>query len=293
MAKAKRENISAIIVTYNSGQVIEACLKALQTANIKSIIIDNASNDDCIEIAKNYTKEIIINKKNQGFGRANNIGANHAKADWLLFINPDLVIENDGIDALISAANSYENIGILGPRIIEADGRLFLQSRSLLAPKVLNNAREIMPNGDCSVPFLSGACMMVRREIFQKIGGFDENIFLFYEDDDLCRKMNDNGFCNIFVNSAIAKHGRGKSSRTQKGQVFRVRYHLAWSKIYISRKYNLRINPVADLVKNGAKYALSLISFNQKRQERYGGFFFGTLDGMKNKSALKREGIIP
>lgn len=134
--------------------------------------------------------------------------------------------------------------------------------------------------------------MLVQRDIFLGIGGFDENIFLFYEDDDLCRKAMDNGYCNIFVNSAIVRHGRGKSSRPKSGQAFKARYHLAWSKIYISNKYNLPQNPISDLAKNGAKWLLAAMVFNSKRKERYGGSFMGTLDAHRRKSALAREGII-
>lgn len=154
MAKIDKPNVCAIIVTYNSGHIIENCLLGLKSASIDIIVVDNASNDNTIEIAKKYGAQIISNQKNQGFGRANNIGANAAKSEYLLFINPDIEIYLDAIKALLNAAETYENAGIIGPRIIEEDGRLFLQPRSLLSPNHLNNAREILPNGDCSVPFL-------------------------------------------------------------------------------------------------------------------------------------------
>ncbi len=291
MTQKADRNVCAIIVTYNSGHIIENCLLGLKSASIDIIVVDNASTDNTIEITENLGVHTIKNEINQGFGRANNIGARATNCEFLLFINPDLEIESAAIDALLDAAQKYDNAGIIGPSIIEENGRLFLQSRSLLSPDHLNNAREILPNGDCSVPFLSGACMLVRRDIFFEIGGFDEKIFLFYEDDDLCRKACDKGYANIFVKDAIAKHGRGKSSRAKKGQAFKARYHLAWSKIYICRKYGLQTRFGMDLVKNGAKWLLASIVFNAKGKERYGGSFIGALDALRGKSALKHEGI--
>ena len=293
MTKKDKPSVCAIVVTYNSGHIIENCLRGLKSAAIEIIVVDNASTDNTIAIAQSLGVKAIKNEINQGFGRANNIGARATNCEYLLFVNPDLEIQNAAMNALLIAAQSYNNAGIIGPRIVEDDGRLFLQPRSLLSPDYLNHAREINPIGDCSIPFLSGACMLLERDIFFEIGGFDENIFLFYEDDDLCRKALDRGYCNIFVNNAVVHHGRGKSSRVQKGQTFKTRYHLAWSKIYICRKYGLKDSFGLDLLKNGAKWLLAAISFNAKRKERYGGSFMGALHALQGKTALRREGIIP
>lgn len=286
-----KEDISAIIVSYESAHIIGRCLELLEAAKIKSIVVDNASQDDTARIAVGHGAQLIANDKNQGFGRANNIGAAAVQTDWILFVNPDLEIDEKAIDALLHAANNYENIGILGPKIIENDGRLFLQPRSLLSPHHLNQAREISPIGDCCIPFLSGACMMMRRELFFEIGGFDSDIFLFYEDDDLCAKVSKIGLSLIYVDQAVVKHGRGKSSKAKHGHIFRVRYHLAWSKIHISRKYGLKQNPWLDIAKNGIKYFFAIISLSTKRQERYGGSFKGALDAVFNKSAIAKENL--
>ena len=80
---------------------------------------------------------------------------------------------------------------------------------------------------------------MMRRAVFLDLGGFDENIFLFYEDDDLCRRVADRGRALIHVHGAEALHGRGRSSAPEPGRVFRSRWHQAWSRAYVSRKYGL------------------------------------------------------
>lgn len=284
-------NICAIIITFNSGEVIDACLKNLLEIGVKPLVIDNNSSDNTLEIVKSLNVDFIKNEKNQGFGRANNIGAKNTNAEWLLFINPDLEIKKPAFDEFMKAIENYPNAGMYGPKIIEPDGRVFLQPRSLLSPEFLNKAKTINAIGDCAVPFLSGACMLIKCEIFNKIGGFDENIFLFYEDDDLCRKLMDKGLSLIYIHEAVVNHLRGGSSRKLKGHSQKVRYHLAWSKFYISKKYSVKYNPYPDLIKNGFKYLLALISFNEKRIERYGGSFYGMLAAINGKTALEKEGL--
>ncbi len=97
-------------------------------------------------------------------------------------------------DALLAAAEAYPDAGLFAPRIVEPDGRFFFQPRSLLAPYLTNPGGKLHPpEADACAPFLSGACLMVRRDLFLALGGFDPNIFLFYEDDDLCRRIADGG----------------------------------------------------------------------------------------------------
>lgn len=251
------------------------CVNALNKNRIKSLVVDNASIDDTIEIAhKNYA-EVIKNKENLGFGRANNIGARACDAKWLLFINPDAVVGADFRSQINAAIEKYPQAKIFGPQIIEEDGRIFVQPRSILSPSHLNNGKKFSPEGDCCLPFLSGACLLVEREKFLELGGFDENIFLFYEDDDLCRKFCDQNLMPIYLHHAKVWHGRGKSSSESLEKIYKVRYHLAWSKIYISKKYGLEINLGSELLKLRIKYWLSKLSGNKKRQNHY----LGSIDG--------------
>lgn len=118
-------NICAIIITFNSGEVIDSCLKNLLEIGIKPLVIDNNSSDNTLEIVKSLNVDFIKNEKNQGFGRANNIGAKNTNAEWLLFINPDLEIKKPAFDEFMKAIENYPNAGMFGPKIIEPDGRVF------------------------------------------------------------------------------------------------------------------------------------------------------------------------
>ncbi len=175
---------------------------------------------------------------------------------------------------------------------MEPDGRFFYQPRSLLAPYLTNpSGRRDLPEGDACAPFLSGACFMVRRDLFLALGGFDEAIFLFYEDDDLCRRVADSGRALVHVHGAVALHGRGRSSAPEPGRVFRSRWHQAWSRAYVSRKYGLPDPSLTTMIVNLPKAALSALVFRRAGFERYGGSVAGAYAAWRGRGALAREGL--
>ncbi|MFD0938793.1 glycosyltransferase family 2 protein, partial [Methylobacterium trifolii] len=187
-------------------------------------------------------------------------------------LNPDVLLRPGAADALLEAAARWPDAGLYAPRIVEPDGRFFYQARSLLAPYLTNpKGRLALPEGDACAPFLSGACLMVERRLFLDLGGFDEAIFLFYEDDDLCRRVADTGRALVHVHEAVALHGRGRSSAPEPGRVFRTRWHQAWSRAYVSRKYGLPDPSFSGLLANLPKALLSALVFRRAGIERYGG----------------------
>jgi N-acetylglucosaminyl-diphospho-decaprenol L-rhamnosyltransferase len=148
-----------------------------------------------------------------------------------------------------------------------------------------------LPQGDACAPFLSGACLMMPRRLFLDLGGFDERIFLFYEDDDLCRRVAEAGRALIHVHAAEALHGRGRSSAPERGRVFRTRWHQAWSRSYVSRKYGLPDPSLATLLTNLPKALLAALFLRRSGLERYGGSAAGALAFLRGRTALAREGL--
>jgi N-acetylglucosaminyl-diphospho-decaprenol L-rhamnosyltransferase len=230
--------------------------------------------------------------QNEGYGRAANLGAGACETAFILIMNPDIVLDAGAVPALLQAAERYPDAGMLAPRVVEPDGRFFFQPRSLLSPYLSNPGGKLtLPEGDCCAPFLSGACVLVRRDLFLRLGGFDPNIFLFYEDDDLCRRIADAGHALVHVHDAVARHARGASSAAKPGRMFRARWHQAWSRAYVSRKYGLP-NPAARmLVLNAVKTVLALFSFRRSVVERYAGSAAGALASLVGRTALGREGL--
>ncbi|MBN4093992.1 MULTISPECIES: glycosyltransferase family 2 protein [Methylobacterium] len=286
-------SLVAIVVAHDSADVLPACLAALAGEHVPAIVVDNASRDASASVAEAAGAQVIRNARNEGYGRANNRGVRAAEtAEHVLVVNPDVVLRPGTVDALLDAARTWPDAGLIAPRLVEPGGRFFFQARSLLAPYLTNPAgRLALPQGDACAPFLSGACLMMPRALFLDLGGFDENIFLFYEDDDLCRRVADSGRALIHVHRAEALHGRGRSSAPEPGRVFRARWHQAWSRAYVSRKYGLSDPSLAVLGANLPKALLSGLVLRRAGLERYGGSAAGALAFLRGRTALAREGL--
>lgn len=285
--------LTAIVVAHDSGDALPACLAALSREGVPAIVVDNASRDNSVAVAEAAGARVVRNARNEGYGRANNIGVRAAAgAEFVLVINPDVELQSGAIAALLAAARAWPDSGLLAPRIVEADGRYFFQPRSLLAPYLTNpGGRVDLPEGDACAPFLSGACFLMKRDLFLSLGGFDEAIFLFYEDDDWCRRLADAGRALIHVFGAVALHGRGRSSAPAPGRVFRSRWHLAWSRAYVSRKYGLPDPSLPTVIVNLPKAVLSALVLRRAGLERYGGSVAGAWAAWRGRGALEREGL--
>lgn len=286
------QDLVAIVVAHDSAHALPDCLAALRAEGVPALVVDNASRDGSADLAERLGARVIRNPRNEGYGRANNIGVRAADAARVLIVNPDLILRPGAVAALRAGAQAYPDAGLYAPRIVEPDGRFFFQAQSFLAPYLQNpQGRRDPPEGDACAPFLSGACLMVERALFLDLGGFDEAIFLFYEDDDLCRRMADAGRALVHVHGAEALHGRGRSSAPERGRVFRARWHIAWSRAYVARKYGLPDTSRSTLLVNGLKAALSLLVLRRAGWERYGGAAAGALAALRGRSALRREGL--
>lgn len=284
--------LTAIVVSYDSAEVLPACLDALAGEGVSAIVVDNASGDDSRAIAEQRGARVIANARNEGYGRANNVGVAAADTPYVLIVNPDLELKPGAAAALLAAAERYPDAGMLAPRIVEPSGRIFLQPRSLLSPPHLNRSGAmVVPEGDACLPFLSGACLLIRRELFLALGGFDPAIFLFYEDDDLCRRMRDAGHALVHVDGAEVRHGRGRSSVSSPQRRFKARWHLAWSERYIARKYGLpEPGSAKDLENLGKALGYGLI-LNREKMFAHAGSAAGARAWRRGETALTREGL--
>ena len=284
--------ITAIVVSYDSAEVLPACLDALAAEGVPAIVVDNASSDGSRDIAGKRGARVIANACNEGYGRGNNIGVAAAATPYVLIVNPDLELRPGAAAALLAAAERYPDAGMLAPRIVEPSGRVFLQPRSLLSPPHLNRAGAMtVPEGDACLPFLSGACLLIRRELFLSLGGFDPAIFLFYEDDDLCRRMRDAGHALVHVHDAEARHGRGRSTAPSPQRRFKARWHLAWSERYIARKYGLPEPAPLRTLENIGKAAGYGLLLRREKMFAHAGSAAGARAWAKGETALAHEGL--
>ena len=221
---------SVIIVTYNSGAAIAACLEALTNEPCEIIVVDNASADDTVERVQQYPTLLLKNMQNRGFGAAANQGTRETTGDVLLIVNPDAVAEPGAIAALLRCLGSDD---AAGGALLEADGqpdRGFTFRRlptlwSLIFEATLVN--QLWPGNPVNrryrcldadysrqqeVEQPAGACLAVRRTMWDKLGGFDERFFpVWFEDVDLCKRLRDQGSRIVYCPDARFHHSGAHS----------------------------------------------------------------------------------
>jgi GT2 family glycosyltransferase len=232
-------DLSIVIVNWRSVEFLRACLASVErettTVNYEVIVVDNASGDGCSEmLAAEFPKVVFVQSEvNLGFSGANNLGVRYARGRVLLFLNPDTEILDGAIDVLYREVANLSAAGVAGCRLLNSDGTVqtsAIQSFPTILNQLLNAEllRRCFPNsalwGNAAlfqtgprpviVDSVSGACMMVRRDVFDRVGGFSSDYFMYAEDSDLCFKTRAAGHPNYYVGSArIVHHGGGSSQR--------------------------------------------------------------------------------
>ncbi len=184
-------DVTAITVAYSSIKVLPGMAASLP-ADVPLIVVNNGLDDGLAAWTKAQGLRLLTPGRNLGFGTACNLGAAEVTSDYLLFLNPDARLEPDALTKLLSAAASHPEASALGPMLMSEDGSLGYKRRSFLNRA---DAAPVDPGPDPRpVPSLSGAAMLIRRRAFEAVGGFDPDIFLYYEDDDLAFRLNRAGF---------------------------------------------------------------------------------------------------
>jgi GT2 family glycosyltransferase len=206
-------SLSAIIVTHNSAEVVSGLVGALP-ADIEIICVDNASSDDISGLLERFSVKLIRNDRNVGYGTACNKGAVAAGGDFLLFLNPDIALADDTLGEIRAAIARYPDCAVFSPRIENEGGRVENRDYNFIeraGPRRLVRLRQPFA-GDACIHFLHGGAFAVRREVFLALGGFDERIFLYYEDDDLAARLLARHEPIIYVHGACLRHGVQRSA---------------------------------------------------------------------------------
>lgn len=288
-----QKSITAIVVTYNSENIIRQAIAALEAdpAVTKIIVVDNNSQDDTRDIVRKSSRVTLIeNPKNEGFGRANNIGLEKVETPYALLVNPDAILSAGAVDTLLAAAENYKDAAILAPGLYDEEGNLHLSFKRNVFNREATRSNYIEPEGDACPEFLSGAVWMLNMALIKKVGFFDPNIFLYYEDDDLCLRVRQAGYGLVYVPAAHAIHLQGASSGAHKPDVeFFKQKHMAWSRLYIEEKYNGKESAykLANKLtkKYNIKFGLYTIQFNRMGISRYRGRLAGVAEfSVQNKT---------
>lgn len=230
--------VSVIIVNWNSAHYVQLCLASIARnpppIPYEMVVVDSGSFDSCGEmLRKDFPDAIFVqSEKNVGFARANNLGVRHAAGSILMFLNPDTEILGDAIQTLCNVLEVESDAGVVGARLRNTDGSLqttciqafptilnqildsdWLQKRFPRSPLWGMAALFETASTPSAVEVISGACMMMKRTVFESLSGFDGRFFMYSEDLDLCYRIRNAGLRCLYVPSAeVVHHGGGSSS---------------------------------------------------------------------------------
>ena len=236
--------VAVIILHFGSLETTQTCIASLYKSEKTPFSLIVINNMPEIFLPKNFTKRkitVINNKKNLGFAGGVNVGIRHAlkeRADAVLLLNNDTIIKKPFLKQLMNRLSS-EEVGIVGPAIrfmkngqktFDVGGKI----NKLFWRTTHNEVLHLTSKEPRYVTYVSGCCMLIKKEVFKKIGLFDDNFFLYYEDADFCLRAKKSGFAITLVPSVVIDHLLSKSAGKMSSVAIR---HLLKSAIYFGRKY--------------------------------------------------------
>lgn len=257
-ARHRGTQVSAVVICYRNAANVGDCLAALDVALAECdgeiILVDNASDDGTVEMLRRSRPDLdlIARDVNDGFARACHVGVQRSRGRWILFVNPDAVLDPGAVSELIEAARRHPDAGILGGRALRADGSTdprswwgqptlwstlcFATGLTTVFPghRVFDpESADRWDGTGREVPVVSGALMLVDRAVWNDLGGFDRGLLLYGEDTDLCLRARRAGWRPRVVPAATFRHAVGSSTpgslRTvlvMRGRVSVLRRHL-------------------------------------------------------------------
>jgi N-acetylglucosaminyl-diphospho-decaprenol L-rhamnosyltransferase len=249
-------DLRVVVVTYSPGPDLDELLDSLPAACSRPyevVLADNGSTDGAPErAAERPGVRLLRTGGNVGYGRAANLGARGFTGDWILVANSDLRFEPAAVDELMAAGARHVRAGALGPCLVEPDGSVYASARSLpslgrgTGHAVFGRVwpgnpwtRAYRADGDLSrerdAGWLSGACLLVRREAFEQVGGFDPAYFMYFEDVDLGERLGQAGWSSRYVPSARVHHAQGAT--TARAPAAMVVAHHRSAERYVGDRY--------------------------------------------------------
>lgn len=244
---------SVVLVSYNAGSVLREALQSLADdlagCEWEAVVVDNASSDDSRAVAAGCSPRVrvLANQANVGFARGVNQGVAATSAPLVLIMNPDCRLVAGAFGEMKQELEREAATAIVAPRILNADGTVQGNARGdpdmltgifgrtallrRLLPGLAVSRRNVVDDADGSartVDWVSGACMLARRDPLAEVGGFDERYFLYWEDADLCRRLRARGYIVRYAPAATAVHQGGHSSRGVRASAVRAFHDSAY-----------------------------------------------------------------
>ena len=282
--------LSVIILNYNVRYFLEQCVlsvqKAIQNLDAEIIVIDNNSSDDSCAMMQKFFPNIklIQNTENLGFPKGNNIAVTVAKGEYICILNPDTVVAEDTFEKVLAFAKSQNDLGIVGCKLIDGTGNFLPESkRGIPTPwvaftkifglcKIFPNsslfnkyyAQHLSENQTGKVDILVGAFMVMKRNLYIEIGGFDENCFMYSDDIDLSYMVLQKGKSNYYFHETTVIHYKGES--TVRDGTYMKRFREAMQFFY---KKHFHKSIVFDVMMSFGSFIFSIIKKNQQSNRKF------------------------
>ena len=275
--------LDVVIVSFNGRELLRACLESLRahppSVPMNVVVVDNASSDGSAEMVAAEFPEVALNRSSQnlGFAAATNLGARSGRAPYLLALNPDTRVSDGALDAVLAAIEARPEVAVAGPRLVREDGsldhagkRAFPTPLSALghfsglgrgerAPRALAAYRA--PDVESGpVDAVNGAFMLMRRPVFERLGGFDEGYWMYMEDLDLCYRVAEAGLLTWYEPAASVLHVKGGTTGGRRSPRLTLAFHRGMVRFYRAHYAPRRAWPVNAAVYAGiaAKLAIAL-----------------------------------
>jgi GT2 family glycosyltransferase len=273
---ATAPRVTIVIVTYNSARDIDMVLRSLRepppATPHEIVVVDNASTDGTatrIRAAWSGVR-LIESADNLGFAAANNRAIRESASELVLLLNPDTSVPAGAIDRLVAHLDARRDVAIVGPRIVDGEGRAELSFGAMIAPLTELKQKALVVGNDRGVPpivamvdrmtrrtrevdWVSGACLLIRRADLDAAGLLDERFFLYTEDVDLCASVRSRGRAVLFAADVQIQHLRGRSAGATTAAAYRrsqlafyAKHHpawLPWLRAYLKLRGELPDNP--------------------------------------------------
>ena len=286
-----RQNLSVLIVSYQSDYVIENCINSIDS-EIEIIVIDNAGNNQLKEKieAKYKNVKCILSKENLGMGAGNNLGIKNVNKDFVLILNPDVTLEKSSIDEMILASKEIENFGIIAP----------LSVKSEYPNYNLKKGENYNPIKPFKVKSVDGYAMLLNLKKLKKLDNFyffDENFFLYLENEDLCMRLEKRDENIYIIPKSRINHLGGKAvdPKYKKEIEYLRNWHWMWSKFYYNKKhygYLIAVFKVLNnLISAKIKFFYYLITLNKFKRKIYQMRLSGLISSMIGKNSYLRPKI--
>ena len=283
-----RQNLSVIIVSYKSDHVIENCITSIDS-EIEIVVIDNSNNNkfkDKIE-TKYKNVKCILSKENLGMGGGNNLGIKNVNKDFALILNPDVALENNSINEIMVASKEINNFGIIAP----------ISSKDEYPNYILKKDHNFDPDKPFKVKSVDGYAMLLNLKKLKKIENFnffDENFFLYLENEDLCKRLIEKNEDIYIVPKSKIHHLGGKAVDPKyKNEIEYLRnWHWMWSKFYFNKKHYGYLIALLKVFKNlisaKIRFFYYLITFNTFKRKIYQMRLLGLISSMIGKNSYYR-----